>query len=283
MATYYINADSGSDAGAGTSGDPWETVAYANTTASAGDTVIVQDATAVYPIATMTMKGITWQGQHDFAAGAVFDAGNVSCIWTFPTGITESFEKITFQNYNQTLTAFPFSSNAGTNPAPTATWTNCFFRTVVVGTYYYSGLIGGLSGQPHNWTYTFDKCRFIDITTLNGAASIFCSRGTDSVTITDCIAIWSSTATNLPAKWIYRFGGTMTLDVKNNIFKNDNATSIACVTGATSGNYDYNCTNGTWSSIKAGTGNITSDPLLIDQQNEVYYLKPTSPALGTGS
>jgi len=280
--TYYINADIGDNSNDGlTEATPWLTPAYAGANTVDGDTVIVMDAVNTYPATISSLESVTWQGQRDTAEGAIFDGGGLVIQYQMPVGgSTVTFSGITWQNAKQGSNQMFIRSMGGASVLQTITFNNCRFRNIQVPTAAYYGFIGGDAGSI-KMDYTFNKCSFYNMYESGGY--LFTGRGTINAVVKHCTFYWSSTTDGVPAYIFYRYAGTYTYISENNIIMNDHATNIPWVGGTIqSASNDYTCTNGNFTGVESGTGNITSDPLFIDKTNEVFTLQATSPCVGTG-
>ena len=88
MPTYYIDPAGDDGTGDGSSGNPWLTIAHAHTTASGGDTIIVNDGTYTWLDQTFA-KALTIQGESTPTydantltwSGAIFDGAGAELVW----------------------------------------------------------------------------------------------------------------------------------------------------------------------------------------------------------
>jgi len=283
MATYYLNADSGDNGNDGSSGSPWETVAYARTQATDGDTLILQTATAHYISGTVTFaEGLTIQGETTDPANHIvdFNAGNYS--WELGA-YTYTIKYLTFTNFNEGKSGYyPILSltNSGTY-----TIENCVFRDggVEAGTNSnYGGGVIGKGSAITNATVTVRNCLFYKIDSAhdtNYGVLITVMGASNSFTLTGCTFYFGTTETYYPAK-VMALTATPN-DSKNNIFYNGSGEAIeVAYSPASDGTYSchYNMT-----SPPAGTGNITSDPLFVDPDNDNFHLRATSPCIDAGT
>jgi hypothetical protein len=74
-ATYYLNTTAGSDGNPGTTGAPWKTLAKVQSSARAGDTIIIQSADA-------SMYAAPWPTEFSYRAPAL---QQFTITWTFDT------------------------------------------------------------------------------------------------------------------------------------------------------------------------------------------------------
>lgn len=286
MATWYINADTGNDTtGDGSSGNPWLTISKAHTEASADDTVVCQDSTATFTWTTQVFtKNLTVQGEQDDASGAVFDGAAASFRWDIGAN-TITIEKITFQN------AASVATERGTFtlvPNTVLVMTACIFDGIITPTSGVdAGLIGTLSGEIDITSVTITNCLFNDCVGNNVGGTMFHQRAGPATTawvITGC-TIYQKNTVNQHSRILGLINAniSVTTTVKNCIFANatgntvdwNHASSSAVETHTN--NCDFNITG-----PPAGTGNITSDPLLVDPDNDNFNIRPASPCIDSG-
>ena len=269
MATYYLNADTGDNANAGTSALPWETITYAHTTATDGDTIILQTATAVYsPFAAFT-KSLTFQGATTTPANHVISKG-LSEYRPFDSAtsdITITYEYIKFTGIEQTSAGWIYAHSAGDQ---TVNITNCVIDLSAVsgaGNFIYSGSGGTLyinitstsiSKTNHNWSRIIFGNAAACVATF-----IACTLYIDEININ------FFSVSNTP----------YAITISNSIFYLGVSTAFGSIgTGVLTTSCFYNAT-----SIPAGTDNITTDPLFVDGANGNFNLRQTSPCLDTGT
>ena len=279
MATYYINADTGVNSGAGGSGAPWLTLAYAITNSTTNDTIVFQHATATYAFGTQNVGVRNLQAA--ILGDAVLDgaAGNVQ--WTWGSG-TSTITNLIFQNIVRTTVS---SGNAIMNTAggtALATFTNCIFRSITVssGGNTPNSLISGAGNT------TLIGCLF-DAFTAGGASvqpGYFGSSDSGGViTVTNCTFHNTALGTGIVA-FIGRLTGATTMVLKNNIvYQSIAGTWQSFGTVPTYTGSATNCSFGP-ASVPAGAAvTVTSDPLFVDATNANFNLRPTSPCIDTGS
>lgn len=303
MATYYINADSGNDStGDGSTGTPWETLAHAYDNSSAGDIIVCQDSIATYAWVADTITSRTIRGESTDASGAVFDAGSATTPkWTMDGGDV-TLEYLTFQNsIPQVGGAAMFKMDSNN----TFIATNC--RFIDIGLYDGDsgkfGIIANDNSSNRIEAVTFTNCLFDNIyfarqtgvygEVIVGARSM---NANTQVTFQGCtIYIPTPPATRYQCNAL--LGGTAyaNLEIKNTIVNNANGDAFQvarCYNVDTVFNVTYSCmyNNVDYSLTLGGvddtTGTITSDPLMVDPDNDSdddFNLRPTSPCMGTGA
>lgn len=292
MAEYFLNADTGDNStGDGSSGSPWETLAYAFDQSSAGDTIICQDSTATYSFVDDTFDhNITIQGEQDDASGAVFDgAGGQNIRWFVSAGVTLNITKITFTNVNDT-TEIPSEISAHGDNA-TITATSCVFHDWVgYGSPGSQGAIlcAGDTGHLTGVTITAISCLFYDIHNVANTYGILNTRTSINATLnmTSC-TVYSNTETPVSGVVVaFSLEAGNVINLKNNIYVDGQSASLKIIsTGgggiAVSKNVSYNDYYGTVD--EGGTGSITSDPLFVDVDNNNFNLRPSSPCIDSAS
>lgn len=284
MATYYLNADTGNDTtGDGSSGNPWLTVSKAHTSASNGDTVILQDSVASYSFATLVhSKSIDWQGEQLDGSGAVLDGSNASRTWTI-TGALVSFKNMIIQNVGNGVTGAQFVINS----AIVVAFQNVIFDHMNAGQQYYEGSfqVGSTA------VVSFLGCLWKDMYlptggTLNESPVFSLLTSAPALTFTNC-TIYFSGDYAAPTAFLCGAGapaGSVTT-MRNTIAYNNTGSTIDLHNPFASSptvNVSY-CCNYLMSSVPAGTGNITSDPLFVDAANNNLNLQPASPCVNTGT
>lgn len=166
-ATYYVST-TGSNSNDGSSGSPWLTLQYAETTATNGDTVNVSGGTYTENDATnhawTVSKGITWVATGSATVRASSTATRVLHI----TGSsTASFTGFTFDSEGTRSNVVSFASGSASNK----TFTNCTFQG---GTSFFIAPSGTISN------FKIDSSTF----TLNNASAtaFLATTGTQEIT-----------------------------------------------------------------------------------------------------
>jgi hypothetical protein len=288
MATYYLNADTGVDTGAGGSGAPWKTLVYAVAHSTTGDTLYCQNSTATFDFRNTTITNRTITGQS--VTGVIFDGAAGNYCWSVGVGTT-IVNNIWIKNLIRTGTTGLFDL-ASTTQVINLTINNLRFSQITLSGSYL-GAVFGFNGWPPDGVITIvaNSCILDDIQ-LTGANSILLvmmqTAATASFTMNNCV-IRLNTATYAPVAMIgcNRPGVVMTF--RNTIFKN-NLTSKKFVFDGSNAygtislvNCDY---YGTWADgglVVSKTNCITSDPLFVDENNGDFHLRPTSPCIDTGT
>jgi len=291
MATYYLNADTGVDSGAGGSGAPWLTLAYAYSHSTGGDTLYFQNSTATYTFSNQTLANRTITGQS--ATGVVLDGGGAVVGWALQGTVT--INNITVQN----ITKFGNQWRAVLSVSGSEvilTVNGCIFHNIeTFRSDYGDGVIGSSYAQGR-FNVTINGCLFYDIK-LNSsgvAGAVFGFRVMNntvasSFSVTNCTVCVTAVAPNklLGMFNFFDAGGNTTLPtvtVKNTILSNQSGLTLKY-----EGNTIWYTLSVTYSdlylltSAPTGTGVITSDPLFVDPTNSNFRLRPTSPCIDTGT
>jgi len=293
MATYHINADSGNDTtGDGSENLPWLTISKAYTSSTTADTINIQDSIATYLFGTQTISnrvltGETAGSRTTGGQGSVLDGASTSFKWT--VGGTCTWSDVIFQDYDNSSNAQfgPFDSVDGV----TLTATNCIFRDFIIGSTNTDFFMFG-SRSSIAQTLSFTACALSDIRTAVAAAASNLFRigagagDTGTVTLNSCVLFTdTTTSTDFPAIFYNTGSGTRNLAIKNSIFREAGTGSISITAGSTPSSYAItnSCNNNiTVNGSPTESGNITTDPLFVDEDNGNFNLRPTSPCIDTG-
>ena len=272
MATYYIsptgdNADDGSEA------TPWETMAYAYSNSTTGDTIHCLAGTYTM-VAQVFGTERTVTGAD--AKTTIFDGGGSGAVaWT--TSPVLNISNIHFTNF----TNGPVIYSAGTS---TVDMDNCIFSDFISSGYLHPVIRMG-SGS----TYTITSCLFYDcITTYSspiyGHSALIqglSSTVTCTITNTTFYIVYNPATPN----YAIPFGGASVATVfivKNNIFMNAGSTSIFLTSYNTiSDDSSNNCVYG-YSNYPTRDGTVAEDPKMIDPANANFNLAADSPCIDTG-
>ena len=292
MSTYYVNADSGSDAAAGTVGAPWKTINYALSAGStAGDTIILQDAAATYsfPLARYTPTSRTICA--DVLGDAVIDQGNGTVDMPIGANTTINFQNLIVQNVTQGAVqygSFTHTWAGGAGPA-TYNFTSCIFRDWHMTMAFYNGYhqVGDPAGSTVGMV--LNSCILNNFVKAAGGTypCFFMTWESESyITMYNCTLHTPGTTVGgtllggvfMGAGGGYNYGITF----KNSIIYAAEAIPFKDWAYVPSAVVDYCCLYNI-TSPPAGTGNITSDPLLVDPVNNNLKLRPTSPCIGVGT
>lgn len=284
MATVYLApAPTGDDTRtyvqAQNSATPWATVGKCNTDAVTGDTISI--AAGTYTWATIaftksfTLIGAAFSNGHPVV---IFDAGLLASLqWTLSGGFTLTCQNIKFINTANTSN-YPFN-DVGTAVADTFSFTGCEFMTSRVSTAVYASYFVTVQTGT---AFTFSTCVFNNIQRGAGVVNGWIIHPyAGAVTLNNCVFYCTATGADELTQLIYNGSATATLTGKNNIFYRDSANVGLNGGFATTITLTYSDFFGF--ANPGGTGNITSDPLLIDGANSNFNLRPTSPCLGTGT
>ena len=290
MTTYYLNADTGVDTGAGGSGAPWKTLVYAVAHSTTGDTLYCQNATATYDFRNTTITSRTITGKS--VTGVVFDGGSGNYYWAINTGIT-ILRNITIQNIINTGGPTIYAPCYGTGIV--FTMDRCIWKSCITsGGSSTGGIVGNQGWELSSGVITISSCIFDDIrTAADGLVGAFGFRGAQpGVTFLFNNNVWiTRTAANQHTSIFGGYDNWFTIIAKNNIFRNLQstiyffATSYGHSTHVTLAltNCDY---SGTWSDGEGTvvkTNCITADPLFVDENNGDFHLLPASPCIDTGT
>ena len=282
MAVRLLNADTGTDSGTGLV-TPWQTLGYANTHMTDGDTLYLQNATANYAISyasflyqTANITNITVQGQSALGCKLAPVAGNrfiLAAAAGLSTVLTINNCSITHNQYSNYGFIEPFTGF-------TLNMNNCILNgdTTVGNCIWFSGNYGG--GQ--NPIITVRNSLF-----LNHYGSYNAIVASHTATGTVTVNFYNNTFYHC-YNFTFNNGGAApyVITCKNNIFHTFGSTFDAKGNWVANGcvsqyNDFYNMTGGL-TGISTGTGCITSDPLFVDLANGNYNLRPTSPCVDSG-
>jgi len=295
--TYYISADTGVDTGAGGSGAPWLTIAYAYDHSTIGDTLYLQNSTAHFAWVTDTITNRTLTGQS--AEGCIIDASNTNVVWTI-TGGDITVNTVTFTG--ALTSAYAIFVIASLN---TFIFNNVIFRDLTfTSTPASAGMFGNSNGATPFGTLTFNNCVF-DTCYCNSIANsgFVCCRSATTSTFVNVIGCSIYLPVPVAGKYnpeCFSTGspgyGAQNYLVKNTVFENVgggtfNTESTLCYYNTTY-TLTYSCRHNTGiggnmpsypaSQPTSVVGTITSDPLFVDALNRNFNLRPTSPCIDTG-
>lgn len=294
MATVYLNADTGDDSRtyvqAQNSATPWKSPTKVNTSAVTGDTVVLQTATAAYTLtATVTStKNFTFVGatttpsNHKITIDVITSGFLVQL-----NGVTWSFSYVRFtgcKSANSSVSCFQGITSAGWG----FTATNCEFYNNDMSSNA-SGISGIASSNNIAGTITLANCALWDNVDTSGTGYMFGGRHssgtTNTVVMTNCV-FDEDAASNVCAVIGSSNAATPTLvTIRSCEFNNRGGGTFKMflTTTPAPAYYSYNDAYLMTNVPAGGTGNLTSDPLLVDPAGENFNLRQTSPCIGTGS
>ena len=299
MSTYYLNADTGDNANAGSSASPWETLAYAYDNSSADDTLYCQTSTSTYDWVTDTIANRTITGQS--ATGVVFDGADTVVKWSISGTINLNY--ITFQN--ETKGAGTFSSPFSGADAHTFTVTGCIFEDIDNGTHINgSGIIysNADASGGNQCTTTFNSCIFDDVLSTTGKTgyeqgifNLINPPAASTLSLYNCV-INQTESTGLPDNIFVATsnGNEWSMFFQNNIFYNSTGVTVKLCNSYGGANpkipvlLDHNTyyTNYSMSDTDydvTNTNNITTDPKFVDVGSSDFRLQQDSPCIDTGT
>lgn len=273
MATYYLNADTGNDStGAGTSVSPWLTIAKAYSASTAGDTIVLQKATAHYTWATATMATRVLQGATGIPTDAVIDGSAAAVQWKI-TG-TWNISGVRFTNMVSGGSS-PFQDNGA---ASTWTFSNCIFDTFTLSNQCFTM---STSSNSASWT----TCLFYNMVPAVGGGLYFI------YTTGSFHETWNLTNCTFHFPSGFGTGGGVMLSGTSSTFSMVNCiaynggTSIAFQGQGPTYSATYSCFYGftAGNGLSFGTGCLAAtDPKFVDPTNAVFNLQPTSPCIDSG-
>jgi hypothetical protein len=290
MATVYLNASTGNDARTYAQAQvittPWLTVAKCNTSATTGDTIVMAAGTYTFaPIVFAKSFTIIGAALINGMPTTILDGAAATVMWhTGPVGGTHTMSNLIFQNAVVAVNTVLIGGNdSGAGNNVSLTLNNCVIRNISVSNVSGEGGVVGFDYMSGN-TLTLNNCLIYGIAAIGAGASrgsvIFLwQTGALSITanITNLTVYCSAALT--PYRMVQIISGTVVVTIKNSVFYSVSAMTFSSGAGITATYSDfYNLT-----SPPAGTGNITTDPLFVDAANGNLNLRPTSPALDTGT
>lgn len=289
MATKYISPSGNDSTGDGSALNPYLTVTKARAMTSNGDTIylLAGDYTVTHwPLKTSIANRIM-QGAGVLSTVVDFESnGTANTGHYFVTGGTCELNGIQFKNGQPSTTLdgwFDIPSlttlsviNCGWKDAPLAVnfWGRLGYRFDASTTGVTVNVIGSFF-----YNCTCYQTYIGHLFEIGGVANVL-------NVYNNCIYILSA---GLLRPLCVRDGSSIAR-LKNNIFVVESGAlklysgyrDAAIGTGNTI-TYENNCAYGSWSDIPPGTGNITSDPLLVDPANLNFNLRPSSPCIDTGA
>jgi hypothetical protein len=268
MATKYISPTGNDTTGDGSLGNPWKTISKGNTGTTTNDTIYMLPG--VYLLSSEAAANLTISNKtitSTVTGGAIID-GTGGWDYLFQLNGVTTLNGIIWRNWTRAGSVYLFETYYYSGDNDTATWNNCQFFNLRSG-YSVPFMMYDLLGGIKIWT--FNSCMFYD--TYGTINIIGVTNSVNfNVYMNNCIVIFSSAL--LSPRLIMYVGQRLT--AKNCIFVNRGPASTIGSADTTT----YSCIVGF--SDSAGTGNITSEPLFIDEANLNFNLRPTSPCIGTG-
>lgn len=295
MATYYIATTGNDTTGTGTLLNPWLTLSKGLTGSTTGDTLTfaagTYTKTSSANVTNRTLQGALGGSATSTTGWTVFSGGG-SVGGFYQVGGTTNYYNIWFNNVVRTAWQAGF---IGTQGSATTTIRACRFSGITCASNSnYAGLIGSTDYLVNTVYLTISSCVFDDIQCIMNSNANYNLIGGRGKSVGSYVRFYNNTMSfrTEALRPGFLFGGfsgdSCDYSIKNSIFKNScSSISIICVTPGTFTN-GFNmvncCYNGTFSaSGVTATNCITTDPLLIDESNADFRLRPTSPCLSTGT
>lgn len=293
MATYYIATTGNDSTGDGSSGNPWLTLAKFLASSASGDTCIC--AAGSYAYATANLAGRTIQGATGGSANSttgwtVFTGSSAG--WSIVTGDPVTINNIWFDSCTSSTAAI---MGYTTNQSNTLVVNGCRFTNCIAhGGNSNSIAIGtrnAYEGSGGIYDVTISSCIFDDMDgSSNNASYYFSMRGANAGSVFkfyNNVLIRRNILTVEPTGGIfgaYSSTANVTWTLKNNIFVNRIGSKSLVQTGNT-GIMSYNDIVGlfTNTTVLTTSNNITDEPLFIDENNNDFRLRPTSPCIEAGT
>lgn len=287
MATVYLStagSDSYTYAQAQNSATPWLTPSKVNTSATTGDTVqFLVAGTYTFPNVTFT-KSFTWIGATTTASDTIIDSGASNSTWGF-NGTTQT---ISYVKFTGTATgATRFSNSFGASGTQFA-FTNCIFKDFAYRNVAGQGMFQNYQNTATtNAQFVFTNCVWDNpVTTAGTTTGLFWLSGLYAkVTMNKCTIYVKDPTTGMEV--LFKTEGTVaTPTIKNCVFHNASGKTVNLVSiysgGGVTPTYSYSDIY-QFTGSPTGTGVITTDPLMVDPASSNFNLRPTSPALDTGT
>lgn len=282
MATYYISPSGNDSTGNGSQGNPWQTIAKAITASASGDTINLAAGTYTWPTATQNIPGRTFIGQG--IDKTVVD-GAAASIAGFVMSGTVTFQQIRFTNAVKTSTGNTAFFYVQVNGTHVFTFSNCQFDSLTWNSANAGGIIQVVYNVTGSVTLNVSNCLFAYCKSsgLNQDGHIWAANGSVStVNVTNCTFVTNRSGSQNVAIIGGLGSGTLWV-LKNNICYDVSGTNPQFVS-ASSPSYTGSNANVIYgySSVPTLTGTIASDPLMVDPLNNLFQLRPGSPAMDAG-
>lgn len=279
--TYYIATTGNDTTGNGSSSTPWLTLAKFLSSSSNGDTCMVNDGTYTWASASIGSRTITAVNYGQ----VIFDAAAAYAKWVWTSGTVEINGIVFYNNVASTANVYkPIFSSGYT--AVTVNFTDCVFHDIyITGTTGWGHLFANNAenavGSAYI-TYTLTGCQGYKLykNTSAGAGCLVGSENAMTINMYHCAWYLDGTGSNKLTS-VFSDNGAITGIVKNTIFDSTSSlgwgTSDTTINNTTTYSVGYNIT-----SFPSATGDLTSDPLLVDPNNNIFRTRPDSPCRGAG-
>jgi len=288
MATYYIDPAGNNSTGDGSEGTPWLTVSKFNTESATGDTLICLEGTYAgwsgfnYLNKTLVVQAET--GADGAYKSVVFDGSGATQVYAMQNTGGSQGAHYTFKGIKWFDFAFSNAFISGdlsdTNATMTFPYEDCIFHTI-------RSQNGFTEWRNTRYGTSFTRCKFYKMARnvaqgAGGALFVVHVRDQDVSFINTTIYLDEDTDyyTTLFSIQSATAGSVFTL--KNLIVSDKNDLITYGSSSAASNDISYSDFHQI-TSPPAGTGVITSDPLFVDSDNNNLNLRPTSPAIDTGT